>query len=168
MNSVEPSADDFRQAFRQTLGGVSVITVAHQGQRSGLTITSLVSLSPSSQELLLSVNPTSSSFPLLQSARQFGVNVLNLNQVAVAQRFSGVGGCKAEARYADALWSCYDGVWLLDDALVAMRCQVNDILHRGDHALVIGQIQQLHSVMPACDEPLGYGQAQYGRFIPSR
>ena len=72
--SCAPQVDGavFRQAMRQLAGGVCVITVggdeAEQGdigasQRTGLTATSVVSLSVDPAELLVSINQGSSAWP---------------------------------------------------------------------------------------------------------
>lgn len=159
---VAPDATRFRQAFRRGAGGVSVVTVAHGGQRSGLTVTSVVSLSPDPAELMVAVNPTSSSFPLLMGSRRFGVNLLAASQQAVAERFSGFGGCSGEQRYEGAVWSRTDGgAWLLAGALVAMDCSVQDIWVRPGHAVVIGRIEGLR-FSPVDEAPLVYSQGRYG------
>lgn len=156
-----PSAAAYRQAFRRTAGGVWVITAAHAGARSGLTVTSVVSLSAEPAELVVSVQPASSSFPLLQSSGRFGVNLLTHAHKAIADRFSGRDGCRGEARYADAPWRATpDDVWLLDDAVVAMACEVGEILWRRTHALVIGRIRALRVADDALP-PLVYTDGRY-------
>lgn len=159
---VEPDAALFRQAFRRGAGGVCVVTVAHAAQRSGLTVTSVVSLSPEPAELMVAVNPGSSSFPLLLGSRRFGVNLLSARQQAVAERFSGIGDCRGEQRYAGAGWRCTEsGAWLLDKALVAMDCAVQDIWVRPGHAVVIGRIDGMRFAPPG-GVPLVYSQGRYG------
>lgn len=139
-----PDPGAYRQAFRRTASSIWVITAAHGGQRTGLTATSVVSLSAEPAELMVSVQPASSSFPLLQSSGRFGVNLLTSTQQAISDRFAGRNGCQGDARYAQAAWRCTPtGVWLLDDAAVAMDCEVVEIVWRRTHALVIGRITAL-------------------------
>ena len=63
---------DFRTAMRQLAGGVSVITAAHGDERTGLTATSVVSISMDPAELLISVNQNSSSWPVIEKSGKFG------------------------------------------------------------------------------------------------
>ena len=156
-----PDIDNYRQAFRQSVGSVWVITAAHAGQRSGLTATSVVSLSADPAELMFSVNPSASTFPLLQAAGRFGVNLLAAGQQAVAERFAGRGGAQGEARYADAPWLLSpQGVWLLDNAALSMACDVTEILWRRTQAIVIGRIAGVRIASP-CPPALVYANGRY-------
>ena len=156
-----PDAARYRQAFRQSVGSVWVITAAHAGQRSGLTATSVVSLSADPAQLLFSISPNASSFALLQAAGRFGVNLLAANQQAVAERFSGSTGAQGEARYADAPWRLSaEGVWLLDQAVLNMACDVSEILWRRTQAIVIGSITGVRIATP-CPAALVYADGRY-------
>jgi len=158
--SVDPGG--FRQAMRQLAGGVCVITAAHGGARTGMTVTSVLSVAMDPPELLVSVNQSASSWPVMQAGRRFGVNVLAGHQGEVAQRFSGQGGLQGEQRYEGALWQrTADGVWLLDGALAALACELVDVHHHRGHALVIGRITGLR-IQPPAHGPLLYWQGGYG------
>jgi flavin reductase (DIM6/NTAB) family NADH-FMN oxidoreductase RutF len=152
----------FRQAFKRTAGGVSVITVHHGDVRSGMTATSVVSFSADPAELLITVNPDSSSFPLLQASRCFGVNMLTQDQREIAGRFSGFDGVKGEARYANAPWyQGQYGAWLLPDAAAALECEVHDIwLRSSGNSVVIGRIKAIHLAAHP-QPPLVYTQGRY-------
>ena len=161
-----PDLRSYRQAFRRTADGVWVVTAAHAGQRSGLTATSIVSLSADPAELMVSVQPGSSSFPLLQAAGRFGVNLLTSTQQSIADRFAGRDGCQGDARFAQAAWRpTLDGVWLLDDAAVAMACDVSELIWRRTHALVIGRITALRVARDA-QPPLVYANGGYTAPLP--
>ncbi len=55
------SADDFRGAMRHLTGGVSVITVGRATEITGMTVTSVASLSVEPPTLIVSINRTASS-----------------------------------------------------------------------------------------------------------
>lgn len=154
----------YRQAMRELAGGVSAITVGDgAGQRTGMTVTSVVSLSLEPAELLISVNQSSSSWPLLQSTQRFGVNVLDASHAALAHRFAGMGGERGEQRYADAQWRLDGhGVWLLDDALAALSCRVVQLWKHHSHAVVVGRVVDVR-IAPG-GAPLVYWQGRYGGF----
>jgi flavin reductase (DIM6/NTAB) family NADH-FMN oxidoreductase RutF len=95
------SGSAFRGGMRQLAGGVSVITVGAGSDRSGMTVTSVSSLSVDPPTLIVSVNRQSSTWPLLLRYRTFGVNVLSARQQDVALRFAGQGGVAGAARYGE-------------------------------------------------------------------
>jgi flavin reductase (DIM6/NTAB) family NADH-FMN oxidoreductase RutF len=134
------AASAFRDAMRQLPGGVSVITAGIGEDRSGMTVTSVSSLAIDPPSIVVCVNRQSSTWPLLQRYRAFGVNILGAGQQAVADRFTGRGGLKGPARFADARWiTLVTGVWLLSDALAVLDCEVEELIDRHSHSLVIGR-----------------------------
>ncbi|HEV7834506.1 MAG TPA: flavin reductase family protein, partial [Caballeronia sp.] len=60
------SSGDFRSAMRHLAGGVSVITVGRGKDITGMTVTSVSSLSVDPPALIVSINRDSSSWPLLK------------------------------------------------------------------------------------------------------
>src|ERR1700744_5306620 len=127
----EAPAPDFRSAMRHLAGGVSVITVGRGDEISGMTVSSVSSLSVEPASLIVSINRGASSWPLLQRERAFGVNFLAADQLAVAERFAGKGGIKGMERFAGAEWrKRVTGVPLLVGALAAFDCEVEDIIDR--------------------------------------
>jgi flavin reductase (DIM6/NTAB) family NADH-FMN oxidoreductase RutF len=156
----EVSSDDFRGAMRHLVGGVSVITVGRGKDIAGMTVTSLSSLSVDPPTLIVSINRESSSWPLLRRHGFFGVNILTADQLAIAERFTGKGGLKGAARFAGAQWfTRASGVPLLAGALAAIDCEVEDIVERHSHVIVIGRVLDMQlSVRTAA---LAYWQGQY-------
>ena len=65
----EVCSADFRSAMRHLTGGVSVITVGRGSEVSGMTVTSVSSLSVDPPSLIVGINRSSSSWPLL---KQYG------------------------------------------------------------------------------------------------
>jgi flavin reductase (DIM6/NTAB) family NADH-FMN oxidoreductase RutF len=120
----EVTASDFRNAMRQLTGGVSVITAGKGRDISGMTVTSVSSLSVDPPSLIVSLNRESSSWPLVKRYGFFGVNILTSDQVDIAERFTGKGGLKGADRFAGAPWTTRaSGVPLLADALAAIDCE---------------------------------------------
>ncbi|AJZ58505.1 flavin reductase like domain protein [Paraburkholderia fungorum] len=161
----------FRLAMRQLAGGVCVITAADDnGQRSGLVATSVVSLSLEPPLLMVAVNPSSSSWPLILKTRRFGVNLLTYTHKAVARRFSGEGGLKGEQRYEGARWQrTAEGVWLLTDALASLSCSVEQMWVYSNHAVVIGRASKIFEsgTMRPVVQPLVYWQNDYHSLRPT-
>ena len=151
---------EFRGAMRQLAGGVSVITVGQGEDTSGMTVTSVASLAVDPPSLVVSINRASSSWPLLERYRCFGVNILQADQIAIAERFDGRNGLKGADRFTGAQWlQLASGVPLLKGALAAIDCEVEDIVERHSHALVIGRVLDLVLSQPGA--ALAYWQGQY-------
>jgi flavin reductase (DIM6/NTAB) family NADH-FMN oxidoreductase RutF len=154
-----PSAA-FRGAMRSLAGGVSVITAGRSRDITGMTVTSVSSLSVEPPTLIVSVNRQSSTWPLLQRYGAFGVNILSADQVDVAERFSGKGGLKGAERFAGAQWiTRATGVPLLSGALAAIDCEVEEAIERHSHAIVIGRVRDV--VTSAPHTALTYWDGQY-------
>src|ERR1700748_1164166 len=135
------SAGDFRGAMRHLTGGVSVITVGRAEDITGMTVTSVASLSVDPPTLIVSINREASSWPILKRQGFFGVNILAAHQLEIAERFTGKGGLKCGDRFTGAQWNKrVSGVPLLVGALAAIDCEVEDIVERHSHALVIGRV----------------------------
>ena len=78
----------FRAVMRRLAGGVSIITAGRDDDITGMTVTSLTSLSASPPRVLVSVNRQASSFALIERFGTFGVNILGSDQQELADRFS--------------------------------------------------------------------------------
>jgi flavin reductase (DIM6/NTAB) family NADH-FMN oxidoreductase RutF len=156
----DASSDDFRDAMRHLAGGVSVITVGRGKDITGMTVTSVSSLSVDPPSLIVSINRAASSWPLLKRHGFFGVNILTADQLDIAERFTGKDGLKGAERFAGATWTtAASGVPLLVGALAAIDCEAEDIIERHSHAIVIGRVLDLR--LSSRTAALAYWQGQY-------
>ncbi len=154
------SSADFRGAMRHLTGGVSVITAGRGRDITGMTVTSVTSLSVEPPTLLVSINRDASSFPLIKRHGAFGVNILNADQLDVAERFAGKGGLKGADRFAGAEWvTSVSGVPLLVGALSAFDCEVEEIVERHSHGIVIGRVRDVRN--STRNAALAYWHGQY-------
>lgn len=154
------AVDDFRGAMRDLAGGVSVVTVGRGDEISGMTVTSVSSLSVEPATLIVSINRQASSWPLLKKHGVFGVNVLSIEHRDLAERFSGAGGLSGAERFAGAEWiNLVSGVPLLAGALAAFDCEVEHVVERHSHAIVIGRVLDL--TLSPRSAALAYWHGQY-------
>ncbi|MBV9560330.1 MAG: flavin reductase family protein [Bradyrhizobium sp.] len=136
-NEVE---QQFRSVMRRLAGGVSIITAGQGNDITGMTVTSLTSLSASPPRLLVSINRQASSFPLIDRYRVFGVNILGSDQHEIAGRFSN-GRLKGSQRFEGIDWfPGSSGVPLLGHSLATIECQVEEIIERHSHGIVVGSL----------------------------
>jgi flavin reductase (DIM6/NTAB) family NADH-FMN oxidoreductase RutF len=160
------SSDAFRDAMRQLASGVSIVTSGNDGEWAGITATSVTSLSLEPPTLLVCVNRTSSLVPVLQRHRQFGVSFLSANQQAIADRFAGRGGFTGMERFAVGRWSTrITGAPVLDDALATIDCELEEIMERHSHLIVIGRV--LATGTSDLSDPLLHWRSDFTRVTPA-
>ena len=144
------AADDdagagFRSAMRHLASGVSVITTGQGEARTGLTATSVSSLSMEPPSLLVCINRASATLRATRETNVFGVNFLAAGHRDVADRFAGRGNLSGAARFQGREWiSLVTGAPLLADALAAIDCTVDTIMEWSTHAVVIGRVEAVH------------------------
>jgi|SRR5690625_492216 len=164
------SAQEYKQAMRHLAGAVSVITVAHEGERGGLTATSVASVAAEPPELLVCINQSTHTWHLLEDSGLFAVNVLAADQVEVAERFAGVGQLQGDARYGDDDWvQTATGVWVLKSAVAALSCKVDEVILRHSHALILGRVHEVFTPygQEGAPQPLVYWQGQFATLLAS-
>jgi flavin reductase (DIM6/NTAB) family NADH-FMN oxidoreductase RutF len=161
---IEIGAPTLKDAMRQLVGGVCVITAGLGDERTGLTATSAASLSVTPPTMIVCVNREASALPIIQLRRHFCVNVLAVPHREVADRFAGRGGVKGAERYAGAEWRALaTGALALEGALASIDCEVEELVERHSHAIVIGAVKALQV---RAGQPLIYGQGEYGALAP--
>ncbi|MET3927044.1 flavin reductase family protein [Devosia sp. 2618] len=165
--SVDPrpsvAADDFKFAMRHLSGAVSVVTTGYGAERTGFTATSVSSFSVEPPTVLVSLNRTSSSWAVLQRTGAFAVNILTAEQSHIADRFAGRGGEKGVGRYVDGEWrELATGVQTLVGALTVIDCELDEVIERHSHALLIGRVRAIE--VQGQSAPLLYYHGSYGRF----
>ena len=140
INANDEVERQFRSIMRRLPGGVSIITAGRGDDISGMTVTSLTSLSATPPRLLVSINRQASCFALIERHRLFGVNILGSDQHELAGRFSS-GRLKGRQRFDGIAWSPgHSGVPLLTRSLATVECQVEEIIERHSHGIVVGSL----------------------------
>jgi flavin reductase (DIM6/NTAB) family NADH-FMN oxidoreductase RutF len=156
----ETSPDDFRGAMRHLVGAVSVVTAGRGSDITGMTVTSVSSLSIDPPTLIVSINRESSTWPVLKRYGVFGVNVLTSDQIDIAERFSGQNGLKGRERFAGGEWVARGpSAPLLVGASAAIDCEVEDVIERHSHAIVIGRVRDL--TLSKQESSLAYWHGRY-------
>jgi flavin reductase (DIM6/NTAB) family NADH-FMN oxidoreductase RutF len=131
--------DELRRTMRNFPSGVSVLTAALEGQRIGVTIGSLVSLSLGPPLVGVSIGRELAVHELLRDAGAFGVSMLRGEQAALGAHF-------ARGVPPIALWEGIavregsTGVPLLADALAWLECRIVAEHAVGDHTLFAGEV----------------------------
>lgn len=120
--------------------GVTVVTVAdREGGLAGFTASSFVPLSLSPPLVLVCPQYESRTYRLLKGADRFSIHILGEEQADLARHFALAGGDRA----ASGGWRIdANGYPVIDGALAVIQCRSYREYEGGDHAIVVGQVEQ--------------------------
>jgi flavin reductase (DIM6/NTAB) family NADH-FMN oxidoreductase RutF len=82
------TGEELRGLMRLWPHGVSILSVDVEGDRMGVTVSSLVSLSLEPPLVAVSIGKTASCYELVRQAGQFAVSLLGAEQEELARRFA--------------------------------------------------------------------------------
>ena len=140
----EADGKTFRAAMRQLASGVCIVTLGVGEERTGLTTTSVSSLSAEPPTLLVCVNRASSSYSAFERFGAFAVNVLAADQREFAECFAGGPDLEGAQRYREGAWRALpNGVSCLADSVAVLDCEVDERIERHSNAIVIGRVRRV-------------------------
>jgi flavin reductase (DIM6/NTAB) family NADH-FMN oxidoreductase RutF len=131
-------ADELRNVLRLIPAPVAVVTVDLEGERLGLTVASLVSLSLEPPLVGVAIRREAALHELLRRAGEFGVSILAAGQQGLAQHFA--RGVPPIALWQGIPVRDVEGPPLLEGAMAWLRCGVTDEHAAGDHTLFVGRV----------------------------
>ena len=115
-----------------------MLTINLEGQRLGLTLGSVVSLSLEPPLVGVSVAREAAMHELLREAGEFALSLLAGNQEAVAQHFA--RGVPPFAHWHGIALRDAEGPPQIDGALGWVRCRTGAEHAAGDHTLFVGEV----------------------------
>ncbi|QGZ66662.1 flavin reductase family protein [Paraburkholderia acidisoli] len=138
------AAAEFKRGMRQLAASVSIITAHHAGQRAGLTATAVTSVCADPPTLLVCVNRSSQTFPLMRAAGRFSVNLLAAEHSDVAARFADAA-LHGEAKFAHGVWHAGDnGAPRLHAATATFECETRSLSEVGTHGIFVAAVTRIH------------------------
>jgi len=147
--------DCFRQVMRRFAASVNVITSADGQRQNGMTATAVCSVSAEPPSLLIIVNRTNRSHPIIDRTKRFAVNILASEQEPLARHFaSRVDDPFAEVPYRRGQTGCP----LIEGADAAMECVVSQQFDLATHTIFVGSIVATEIALA---EPLLYHEGCY-------
>ncbi len=151
----------FRKAFRRLAATVTVITYLDPGGRpSGLTATSVCSVSASPPTLLACVNRASKTRDHIHARGQFGVNILASIQQDVSNICSRPGGDKVlPSTWLMSTSGTDHATPVLRAALAHLDCDVVRVHEEATHSIFVGQVRRIW--LGDVREPLVYHDGTY-------
>src|SRR5919204_5192094 len=131
--------DELRAVLRQFPSGVAVVSVDLEGDRIGLTVGSLVSLSLEPPLVGVAVSRQAALHELLRGAAALGASLLGEGQEALATRFS--RGVPPIALWADVpVREGTLGAPLIEGSLGWLECRMHAEHATGDHTFFVGEV----------------------------
>lgn len=142
-----PTPDLMRRCMGQFASGVTVVTgTAADGSPLGFACQSFASLSLDPALILICVDHSGRSWPLMREQGAFTVNVLGADQAELCQRF----GSSRGLRFDGLDWTTSPlGTPSLPDVLLRVHASVHQIVPAGDHDIVVGRVESLEPVRDA-------------------
>jgi len=137
---VEP--EDLRALLGRFPSGVGVVTVNAAGQRLGLTVGSLVSLSLDPPLVGLAISKDAAMHELLREAGGCAISLLAAGQEWLAQHFA--RGVPPIAMWHDvATEHGASGAPLLVGALAWLECSIRDEVATGTHTFFVCEVRRV-------------------------
>ena len=151
------SSDDLREVMRRFPTGVAVVTVNADGERIGLTLGTLVSLSLDPPLVGFAIRKDAALHELLRRAGTFGVSLLAAGQEGLAQHFA--RGVPPIGLWQGVELLDEDGPPLLAGSIGWLRGTILAEHPAGSHTFFVGEIE--NAAAGATDRPLAYVSQAY-------
>ncbi|HUO83695.1 MAG TPA: flavin reductase family protein [Thermoanaerobaculia bacterium] len=146
----------FRNTLAQFASGVTVVTVSHEGVRTGLTVSAFCSLSLQPPLVLICIENSIRSHTVIDAAGHFAVNVLSEEQQEISNRFAS----SAEDKFSGlATREGTMGDPLIEGSLATIQCRIVDRYSGGDHTIFVGEV--IESEIAEQQNPLLYFRGGY-------
>lgn len=144
------SREQFRDAMARLGAAVNVVTTDGAGGRAGFTASAVCSVTDAPPTLLVCLNRASRGSTAFKTNGVMCVNTLAAGQDALSDAFAGKGGLDAEGRFALARWTrLTTGAPVLEDAaIVAFDCRITEVVEKGTHSVLFGEIQAIRQGPP--------------------
>jgi len=155
-----PDEASYRTVLGHFATGVTIITAMDGDTPTGLSANSFSSVSLDPPLVLFCAAKASSTWPKIQSAGVFTVNILNEHQEDVCRVFATKGADRfSRIGYRPASGT---GSPILHDSLAYIDCRIEAEHDAGDHVIVVGRVLELGVLSD--HGPLLFYRGGYGRF----
>lgn len=123
-----------KDALARWASGVSIVAVREAGRVHALTVSAFIPVTLDPPSVLISLGPNAAVLPFLDPGVTFVISFLTDEQRGLASRFADTFPV-GSSPFAD------EGAPAVEGCLAALECHVDEMLPRGDHTLVIGEVK---------------------------
>jgi flavin reductase (DIM6/NTAB) family NADH-FMN oxidoreductase RutF len=132
--------DELRAVMRRSPAGVAVVTVDAAGQRVGLTVATLVTLSLEPPLVGFAIARHAALHELLREAGGCAISLLAAGQEHVAQHFA--RGVPPIAMWSGVEVEAGEGPPLLSGAVGWLRCTLGSEQEAGTHSFFVAEVEE--------------------------
>ncbi len=158
------SADVFKQSMRLLAGGVCICTSARNGERLGLTMTAVCSLTLEPPTLIVCVNRDAQAHDMMRATRRLCINFLASEHVELAELFSSAS-FKGSGRFDPAKWTdMASGMPALTNGLAALDCEIIQESSVGQHSVFVCEVKAAR--LNPDKEPLVHFNREFCELLP--
>lgn len=151
------------EAFRNVLGhfptGVTVITAMTNEGAVGMAANSFTSVSLNPPLVLFCASEASTTWPRIQQAGHFTVNVLDDRQQEISTTFAR----RAVDRFATMNWSRRAHGPVLEGVHAWLACTIDAEYEAGDHTIILGRVDEMG--LDANTGPLLFYRGRYRQLL---
>jgi flavin reductase (DIM6/NTAB) family NADH-FMN oxidoreductase RutF len=126
---------DFRRFMRGWPGGVAIVTATGPDGPAGCTITAFMSVSLEPPLALVSLSQRSHTLAAITGQGAFGVSLLPWRERGLATRFA----LRPSDRFAGVAYRLQHGIPVLNAAMAATVCELDQVIPVADHVLLLGR-----------------------------
>ena len=164
LNTAQPRIQpaQLRSVLGRFVTGVTLITAVDDGEPVGLAANSFTSVSLDPPLVAFCAGHSSDTWPRIQRAGAFAVNVLDEEQQVLCTAFA----AKGADRYAGLDWQrgTMTGSPVIPGSLAWLECHIEAEHPAGDHTIVVGRV--LDMGMGGSGRPLVFFGGGFGRLVP--
>jgi 3-hydroxy-9,10-secoandrosta-1,3,5(10)-triene-9,17-dione monooxygenase reductase component len=159
LHTLNPDAATMRTVGGHFATGVGIVTASHDGEPVGMACNSFSTVSLEPALVLFCAAKSSTTWPRIQAAGKWAVNILGEDDEEVCRLFAQRGA----DRFAHMTFRPgASGAPLLDRSLAFFDCATETEYDAGDHVIVVGRVLELGYVSEA--KPLLFYRGGYGRY----
>jgi flavin reductase (DIM6/NTAB) family NADH-FMN oxidoreductase RutF len=136
-----------------------VITALDEDRPTGMVVGSFTSVSLDPPLVGFFPDRKSTSWPLIEKAGHFCVNVLASDQADVCRAVTAKGDQKFVG--VDYIVSDHN-LPIIADSIAAIECRLYSVTEAGDHWFVLGEVLRMEAVRE--DDPMLFHKGRYGGF----
>jgi len=151
-------AAQFKKALACWASGVTIVTTHTEAAgRCGMTASAFSSVSAEPPLVLVCINTSATSCPLIAESGVFAVNILASPQEDASNKF-------ASYKHRDTRWdnlavsTAVTGAPILDDSMASLDCKLVNQVEAGTHMVYIGEVQE---AIVRAGTPLMYYKGAY-------
>ena len=159
LHTLNPDSSTMRTVGGHFATGITIVTASHDGEPVGMACNSFSTVSLEPPLVLFCAAKSSSTWPRIQAAGKWAVNILGEDDEEVSRLFAEKGA----DRFAHMTFRPgASGAPLLDRSLAFFDCVTDAEYDAGDHVVVVGRVLELGYQSEG--KPLLFYRGGYGHY----